>query len=177
MIYYVRHGQTPCNVNRIINDDNNVDLTQVGREQAQAIAKQLRNVKFDIVFCSPYTRTRSTCNIINQYHKNEIIIDERLKERVYGNFSGKTYQQLNGGIHYDFSMSSDDSTLENLYDFKDRVFGFIDEILAKCKGKNILIVAHGGVSIIFEIYFKHLKISGEMKRYEMAHDEIRQYLN
>ena len=42
---------------------------------------------------------------------------------------------------------------ENIQEFFKRVYEFLDDITNKYKDKNILIVAHGGISIPIRCYF------------------------
>lgn len=42
---------------------------------------------------------------------------------------------------------------ENIKDFFNRVYAFLDDIKEKYKGKRILIVSHGGISIPIKCYF------------------------
>ena len=60
-------------------------LKEKGFEQAKETAKNLKDIKFDICFCSPLLRTRQTLDEIIKYHQNlNVIYDDRLKERDYG---------------------------------------------------------------------------------------------
>ncbi len=59
-LYIVRHGQTEANVNRLFNGRNQKDLTDFGIEQAERLASQLKNLKIDLIFCSPLKRTIHT---------------------------------------------------------------------------------------------------------------------
>ena len=43
---------------------------------------------------------------------------------------------------------------ENIQVFFKRVYDFLEDITEKYKDKNVLLVAHGGISIPVECYFK-----------------------
>jgi len=62
MIYFVRHGQTYDNAVKpeILSGHNKVKLTKAGIEQAKQTAQELKDVKFDICFCSPLKRAKQT---------------------------------------------------------------------------------------------------------------------
>lgn len=57
-ICYVRHGQTPDNVDKVISGHRNVSLTPVGLNQAQQTGEALGNAQFDFVYVSNMNRTK-----------------------------------------------------------------------------------------------------------------------
>ena len=70
MIYFIRHGQTDDNLNQIYTGQKDVPLNQNGIEQAKSTAKELKDTKIDICFCSPLLRAKQTSEEIMKYHKN-----------------------------------------------------------------------------------------------------------
>ena len=50
---------------------------------------------------------------------------------------------------------------ENIKDFFNRVFLFLEDIKKKYKDKNILLVTHGGISIAIYCYFFGVPQNGE----------------
>ena len=156
MIYYVRHGQTDYNLNKIYAGQQDIPLNKTGIEQAKQTALQLKDVKFDVCFCSPLIRAQQTCHEILKYHKNLTpIIDERLKERYYG----KLENQKVGLIKFNrWKIGADDEQtkdlkIEMIMDVYNRVSQFFDEILKNNENKNILVVAHSGIGRIGSAYF------------------------
>ena len=79
-LYVVRHGKTIVNTFELINARNNIGLNRTGKMQAKKTAKQVKDIKFDLIICSPLKRTRQTCKIINE-NKIKTIYDDRLLER------------------------------------------------------------------------------------------------
>src|SRR3989344_218305 len=72
--FVMRHGQAESNAKNVLDltGDPNNHLTQVGKKEAQKVDGN----KFDMVFNSPFLRTRETAAII----KKDPIDDERLHE-------------------------------------------------------------------------------------------------
>ena len=68
MILFVRHGQTDCNINGIIQGHLDAPLNQTGIEQAEKTAEELKNTSIDIIYSSPLIRAKKTAEIINKYH-------------------------------------------------------------------------------------------------------------
>ena len=82
MIYFVRHGQTEYNVQQLLGGNSN--LTDLGRQQASQAAEMFKDIDIDVIIVSNLKRTYQTAEIINKYHNAEILIDDRLNERYYG---------------------------------------------------------------------------------------------
>ena len=64
MIYLMRHGQTDWNLFKRCNGVTDTYLNKTGIEQANLQAEKLKDVNFDVCFCSPQTRARQFCEII-----------------------------------------------------------------------------------------------------------------
>ena len=87
-IFVVRHGQTEWNVMKKMQGSADIELNEKGLSQASDTADMLRDLAFDIIFCSPLKRAKQTAEIINDDRGLNIIFDERLRERNYGEFEG-----------------------------------------------------------------------------------------
>lgn len=59
-LFLIRHGQTEANLHRIYSGQNDVMLTEEGREQAAAIRPVLAEMTFDRVYSSDLTRAIDT---------------------------------------------------------------------------------------------------------------------
>ena len=66
MIYVVRHGEIPSNVDGIVNARNNQCLTDRGIAQCEQLFEKYRNIKFDVCFTSNFNRTIATAEIITK---------------------------------------------------------------------------------------------------------------
>ena len=62
-LYVTRHGQTDGNLYRIMDGIRDIDLNQEGIKQANTTKELLKDVKFDLVICSPLARTKHTMEI------------------------------------------------------------------------------------------------------------------
>ena len=157
MIYFVRHGSTDWNLNKDANGNivprcqgwADIPINEVGKGQAQKIAEELKNIKFDKVFCSPLTRAKQTCEIITRLPYE---IDNRIIERNFGEFEGLMHHEFD---FKGFLNPKNDGTYisaEDVEPFMQRVFSFLDK-LKKYKNKNILVVSHGAVAVTTMVYF------------------------
>ena len=88
-IYYVRHGQTDFNLmKKMQGGGTEKDLNETGINQAQETKKNLENIKFDVILCSPMNRAKQTAQIIDNGRNLPIITDERIRERKLGEYEG-----------------------------------------------------------------------------------------
>jgi 2,3-bisphosphoglycerate-dependent phosphoglycerate mutase len=89
----VRHGQSEWNLKNLFTGWRDVDLTELGREEARTGAEKLkaRGTRFDIAFTSALQRAQKTCQIILDtlgQSDLETIRDQALNERDYGDLAG-----------------------------------------------------------------------------------------
>lgn len=171
-VYIVRHGQIPNNaLKRHTNPCE--DLTEVGIKQAEELKDKIKDIKFDIIYVSPFLRAKHTADIIN-INNVEMIIDERLSERSCGNLSGKPLEENNDRIDYwDYFSINEHGTAENIKPFFERVYSFLDELKTK-NYQNVLIVAHSGVSKAFSGYFEGIN-DGKFLNRGLKNCEIKEY--
>ena len=94
MIYLVRQGQSDWNLFKRFNGITETYLNLTGIKQSKLIGKNLKDVSFDVCYCSPKKRTHQTCEFI---YKGTIVHDERLVEIDCGKFEG-TEETAEGAI-------------------------------------------------------------------------------
>ena len=174
-IYFTRHGQTDWNVAHKFQGKADIALNSTGEEQAKIAKEKLENEKIDLIICSPLKRARRTAEIINSDKKLPIIYDERISERDFGEFEGKTKEEIkmSGFWNYDENVKYDKA--ENIQDFFKRVYTFLDEIKERYKDKNILIVAHGGVSVPVICYFNEIPKEENIIKMAIGNCEVREF--
>ena len=63
-LYIVRHGQTDYNIDNKVCGISNVELTDLGKQQAIKAREQLEDQKIDYIFASPLQRAYDTAKII-----------------------------------------------------------------------------------------------------------------
>ena len=153
VIYITRHGQTEWNVLKKVQGRADISLNEKGKEQAEITKKELEDVDFDLIICSPLKRAKETAEIINRDRNIPIIYDDRIAERNFGEFEGLLRDDFDFYGFWSYKKDYKYKEAENIKDFFKRIYGFIDSIKEEYKDKRILVVAHGGVSIPFGCYF------------------------
>lgn len=153
-ILFVRHGQTDWNVQKKVQGLANIELNETGINQAENARELLEKENIDLIICSPLKRTIQTANIINKNKKIELIIDDRIIERDFGEFEGVNKEEFNFGDFWSYDKNIKYKNAENIQKFFKRVYAFLDDLNQKYSDKKILLVSHGGVSIPVRCYFE-----------------------
>ncbi|RLA75920.1 MAG: histidine phosphatase family protein [Epsilonproteobacteria bacterium] len=145
IITFIRHAEVEVKYVGKYNGHIDIALSPHGKEQAQNLAKEFKNERFDKIYCSDLKRARETLDAFN--YSQEIIYTEKLREKSWGIHEGKSFEEIEkSGIKYiDFEQWMDalDGESPKLFTQKLKKY-FYDEILSQ-ECENILVVTHGGV--------------------------------
>lgn len=152
-LYVFRHGQTEFNANKIFTGWQDSKLTELGIEQAQVLARLLLGKQINIAYQTRLSRSQDTLKEVLVLHPEckEIITDDRMIERSYGDLAGKTHLSIIEKYgeeqfkvwHRDYFIAPPGG--ESFVDVEKRVQSFIEDIKHKYQGKDlgIAISAHG----------------------------------
>ena len=64
-LYVMRHGFTKMNKEHKFNGQTDDDLIDEGVKQAEEAREIIKNMDFDVIYCSPLLRAKHTCKIVN----------------------------------------------------------------------------------------------------------------
>ena len=179
MLFFVRHGQTNDNLNHIISGcKRDVKLNKTGMKQVKQMAQELKNVTFDICYCSPLIRAKQTAKEILKFHQNvTMIVDDRLKERDFGEIEG--VEDVSNVIYteiWDKKIDKRANGMESIDEAFARVSSFYDEIIKRHSNKeNILIVAHNGIARLTCCYFYGFPQSGDLNFYDVDNSDVKTF--
>ena len=149
-LYIVRHGKTDWNVQGLLQGSADIEINEEGIEQAKELAQMIDLEKIDVCICSPLKRTKKTAEILVGNEK-EIIYDELLVERGFGDYEGK---KINFDLivpQWDYKLNDSSNNIESLQDCLARANKFLNKIKKEYPNKSILIVSHG--SFIKALHF------------------------
>lgn len=151
VLYLVRHGETDWNKENRCQGCIDIELNKDGILQAEAAAKRLSAENIDIIYSSSLKRAYTTAEIINKSLSVDLIKNESLNEINFGEWEGLTFDEMRRQSQYDYDKWRFTPHLVNfpgegsLKNVQDRAMKFVNDIIDKNNGKNILIVSHGGV--------------------------------
>lgn len=147
-LYMMRHGETDWNKQHLWQGRTDIPLNEKGRYVAELTREGLKDVKFDVAYCSPLCRAKETAEIVLRDRDIELIVDERIIEMGFGPFEGKDMRNVDGQVRIFFEHPDQYVVPEGAEGFDEvlaREKSFLDEICANpnYQDSNILIATHG----------------------------------
>lgn len=150
-IILIRHGETEWNALGKFQGSRDIDLSEEGIMQADFLKKRI-NKNFDYIYCSPLKRALKTAQILSENMEINPVIYEDLREIDFGKWEGLTIEDIKNNYPEIFrEWLTDDTTGplcggdHSLRDASIRAKHAILNIASENKGKNIAVVAHGGI--------------------------------
>jgi probable phosphoglycerate mutase len=151
-IIAVRHGETAWNVDARIQGQLDIGLNDTGRWQARRVGEALAAEQITAVYSSDLGRAHETAQAVAQVTGVPVVADEGLRERSFGIFEGKTFDEIhetwpdhahNWRKRIPEWQPPDGG--ESLLELRERVTRTMEELAARHPGEQIVVVAHGGV--------------------------------
>ena len=173
-LYVVRHGQTDVNLENKINSINDDDLNKTGIEEAKNLKNVFSNINYDLIICSPLTRTKHTAKLLNVINA-ELIFDKRLIERDAGILTKQSLDNIDSNDWWNVYPKNDYKDAETVHSVIKRIYSFLDELKIKYINKNIVLVTHGGVSKVIRSYFDGIPEDGNLEKYSHKNCEVKTY--
>lgn len=133
--YFVRHGITPWNLESRIQGSMDIELHDIGREQARTLQTIHEMLPVTHIFYSPMKRAKETMDIINTHRKIPATPLTHLREWHRGDLEGKL-------ISYAESVNHTAADAESELDFYQRTCAAMHHIAQH--NEVPLIVAHAG---------------------------------
>ena len=173
-IYLLRHGETNFNKEKRMSGNDDAQLNETGIKQAETASISLQTIHYDFILSSPYRRALKTAEIANK-SKSPIIIDDRLRERAAGILEGKLLAEIDLDAFYDYNKNAEYEGAENIQDFSERVWGFLDESQESYRDKTILLVTHNIVIRAIKAYIIGIPDDGNIRKYGIKNGTIEAY--
>jgi probable phosphoglycerate mutase len=85
----IRHGQTRCTLDGRFCGDHEGELTGVGRDMGEYIAKNPALGSVALVVCSPSRRALLTAETIAEARAARLVVDDRLRELSFGEWEDR----------------------------------------------------------------------------------------
>jgi broad specificity phosphatase PhoE len=155
-----RHGQSVWNELKRFQGTSDVPLSPLGRAQAEALGRALREYRVAAAYVSPMRRAVETAEIALAGTGIPLVPTEELRELSLGDWEGCTVTEIRareGDPYQAWLRAPVDCPppgAEALHDVCRRVLRAVDRIAgAHPNGDDVLVVAHGGV---ISVYACHL---------------------
>ncbi|MBR1485474.1 MAG: histidine phosphatase family protein [Prevotella sp.] len=137
-LYLVRHGETPDNARQVLQGQIQGELNEVGIGQAEQVRDQLAGEHFDAVVASDLHRAIQTAEIIAAPHGLAVATTPLLRERDWGDFTGRYIPDLENAVFPD--------NVEPLPALLERAGRFVDYVRTTYPDQRVLAVGHGIVN-------------------------------
>ncbi len=151
-LYLARHGELVTSHEWRYVGHMDVALNDKGRAQISRLARRLSMEKIDVLLSSDLMRTVESAWIIGKAIGLEPAAEPAFREIHLGQWEGLTREEITARFTQEFDQRSADIAGyriqggESFIDMRDRVIPRLTACLDQHQGKNILLVAHGGVN-------------------------------
>ncbi|ARK30254.1 histidine phosphatase family protein [Halalkalibacter krulwichiae] len=150
VVTLIRHGLTKFNEEKRYLGWKNQPLSKKGNEELLQLTHKYRNHTGDILLTSDLVRCIETAKLL--FPNQPIVTSSKLREYDFGEWEGKTYEQLKETKLYrdwlDDPLSNFPPKGEAYHSFQRRTeeaFYDMVELAHKRKSKHVVVVCHGGV--------------------------------
>ncbi len=164
-LYLVRHGETIDNAAQVMQGQTQGRLNANGIRQAELLREQLCREPIDAFVASDLNRAIETCRIIALPHRLPIETTPLLRERDWGNFTGRYIPDLRN-----VPLPPNVESIERI---KARALAFLSYIKTAYPDQTVLAVGHGIINKAIQSVFFRLPMN-EVKRMENAEVRILQ---
>ncbi|NKB43181.1 MAG: histidine phosphatase family protein [Alphaproteobacteria bacterium] len=134
--FFLRHGETDWNRDRLAQGQTDTVLNSTGRDQAAEATPLLEDHGLTRIITSPLKRAYETAEIVNRSLNLPMTRQSGLIERAFGQHEGRPW--------FPGFVDAELETMEPVSDFTVRIIVALTEVLDRYPGL-LLIVSHGGV--------------------------------
>lgn len=149
VICLIRHGESQANRRDAFLGHGNLELTEIGRAQAEMAATFLEKQGADAIYSSDLTRAHETAKATAGRLGLPVTTDPQLREIDAGDWDFLTFAELREQFTESFRVWTED--LENavcdggesVKELRKRILAAVTRIAEENKGRRVLIFSHG----------------------------------
>ncbi len=147
-MYFLRHGETAASQQGGFCGSIDPDLTPQGHQMAEDFAAAYRSLRWSAVYSSPMRRAADTAGPLCQAIGMQPVFKDGLRELAYGQWEGKTPEQVTGEFHDDYIRWLADPGWnaptggETGVAVQRRSSPVLDEIERTHRDGNVLVISH-----------------------------------
>jgi len=165
----MRHGETIDNARQMMQGQLPGELNEEGKKQARQVRDKLARQHFDVFVASDLKRALDTASIVAEPHGATVITTPLLRERDWGDFTGRYIPDLKG-----LPWPENVETLDHLLD---RARQFLHYIYTQYPNQKVLAVGHGIINKAIQAVYHHCQMpevtrmsNAEIRLLELNHD-------
>lgn len=174
--YFTRHGQTIWNVENKICGATDIELTELGHQQAMELGEYInkQGIHIDEILYSPLVRAKKTALHISEITGIPATEEPLLKEQNFGKWestarNGEDFREAKKSFVNHFEGG------ETMLHLAQRIYNLLDRIKPESDEKVYLLVAHNGISRVIESYFRDMT-NEEFAAFGIKNCELKKYM-
>lgn len=144
----VRHGETRWNAERRIVGHTEIELNEIGREQAKRLAQAFNKDNVSAVYSSPLRRARQTAEEIARVHNLPVKYVDALKEFDAGEADGLTISEFirsYGDFFERWTQGEPGLKMpggESISDLQMRAWPVVERVIEDHPDQDVIVVSH-----------------------------------
>ena len=144
-----RHGRTGWNFEGRFQGQTDVELDELGREQAATAARLLAGTHPDAIVTSDLRRAADTAAALGALTGLPVHPDPRLRERHFGRWQGMSGTEVAQAFPEAYAawrrgVPSPGCGIENVDDAAKRVAAGVTDAVTRAEGGTVVVTTHGG---------------------------------
>ncbi len=168
-LYLMRHGETVDNALQLMQGQVQGELNGTGIQQAQKVRDEMADLHIDTFVASDLKRSFETAKIVAEPHHTRVITTPLLRERDWGDFTGRYIPDLKGLPWPD--------NVEKLGHLLKRASQFLHYIYTEYPDQAVLAVGHGIINKAVQAVYRGCDMkdvsrmeNAEVRILELVHD-------
>ena len=151
-LYLVRHGALVTSDEWRYVGHRDVELSDTGRAQISALARRLKVVPLNALYCSDLVRTVESARLLSAACGLEPVACPEFREINIGHWEGLTLADILERFQEEFNARTRDIASfrikggESFSDVRARALPRLERLLREYAGGTVLLVAHGGLN-------------------------------
>jgi len=147
-LFLIRHGATVLTAEDRFAGSTDVELSDEGHRQAEALAVRLADDHIEAIYASPFRRTVATATIIGRPHGLTPILRDGLREIDHGRWEGLRRVDVETQYTDEYNDWEEDPYIfapvggESGISVLARALPVIREIVLSHEGQNVAVVSH-----------------------------------
>ena len=165
----MRHGETIDNARHLMQGQVQGELNVIGKQQAEVVRDEWANHHVDAFVSSDLKRSYDTACIVAEPHGLKVVTTPLLRERDWGDFTGRFIPDLKGLPWPD--------NVEKLDHLLDRARQFLHYIYNEYPDQTVLAVGHGIINKAVQAVYHNCDMkevtrmtNAEVRLLELTHD-------
>lgn len=150
--WLMRHGALPLNPERRFVGQQDIPLSELGREQARSWRRRLLDTPLAAIVCSDLARCVETARLVRGDRDILLLREPAFREISLGAWQGLTPQEVEDRFPGAYAERGRDLACfrpeggESFADLAERVLPAFAEWIREYAGRSLLIVGHAGVN-------------------------------